>query len=78
MMTLKISAEVTANHQLIVALPPEFAVGQKLDVEVTLRQSPNGEPYAQPGLLEWAEQNAEHWGDAIRSDDVEGFTGRRY
>ena len=29
-------------------------------------------------LADWAEENAEHWGDELRSDDVEGFTGRRF
>ena len=29
-------------------------------------------------LAEWAEANSEDWGDRIRSDDVESFTGRRY
>jgi hypothetical protein len=29
-------------------------------------------------LAEWAEENAEDWGGQLRSDDVEGFTGRRF
>jgi plasmid stability protein len=29
-------------------------------------------------LTDWAEENSEDWGDRIRSDDVESFTGRRY
>jgi hypothetical protein len=29
-------------------------------------------------LADWAEQNAEDWGDQLRSDDVERFTGRRF
>jgi hypothetical protein len=27
-------------------------------------------------LADWAEQEAEHWGDRLRSDDVGSFTGR--
>jgi hypothetical protein len=75
--TLRLSAEVTQDHQLVVTLPPELPVGQKLDVEVTLRERATNPPYSRPGLLEWAEQNATDLGPQVRSDDVEGFTGRR-
>jgi hypothetical protein len=27
-------------------------------------------------LADWAEQSAEEWGDQLRSENVEGFTGR--
>jgi len=29
-------------------------------------------------LSEWAELNAENWGDLFSSEDVEGFTRRRF
>jgi hypothetical protein len=29
-------------------------------------------------LDEWAEQNAEDWGDQLDSENVEAFTGRRF
>ncbi len=29
-------------------------------------------------LDEWAEQNAEDWGDQLNSENVEAFTGRRF
>ena len=29
-------------------------------------------------LAEWAEQNAEDWGDQMNSENVEAFTGRRF
>jgi Arc-like DNA binding domain len=29
-------------------------------------------------LADWAEKHGEHWGDRVRSEDVESFTGRRY
>jgi len=29
-------------------------------------------------LADWAEENAEDWGDQLTSEDVEGFTGRRF
>jgi hypothetical protein len=77
MITLRVQGEVTADRKLVLSLPPEVAPG-KVEVELRLRAAPDSAPYSRPGLLEWAEQNAEDWGDRIRSDDVEGFTGRRY
>lgn len=29
-------------------------------------------------LAEWAEQNAEDWGDQLNSENVKAFTGRRF
>jgi hypothetical protein len=77
MFTLHVQAEVTPDRKLILTVPPEVPPG-KVEVEVTLRPVDTSAPYSRPGLLEWAEQNAEDWGGRIRSDDVEGFTGRRF
>jgi hypothetical protein len=35
-------------------------------------------PSGQEPVADWAEQNADDWGDQLSSEDVEGFTGRRY
>lgn len=29
-------------------------------------------------LADWAEAKGEHWGSQLSSEDVEGFTGRRF
>jgi plasmid stability protein len=29
-------------------------------------------------LADWAEKHDEHWGSPVNSEDVEGFTGRRF
>ena len=29
-------------------------------------------------LADWAEQNAEDWGDQMNSENVDSFTGRRF
>ena len=44
------------------------------------RQPLQHEAPKRPGtsLADWAEQNAEDWGDQLSSEDVEGFTGRRF
>ena len=41
-------------------------------------QPANGVEPFRTSLADWADENAEHWGDELRSDDVEGFTGRRF
>jgi hypothetical protein len=34
-------------------------------------------PRNRVSLADWAEQNAEDWGNQLNSEDVERFTGRR-
>jgi len=91
MQTFETVAEIAEDGTLKLAVPPEFPRGE---VRVTVTPVSENElpytsgvekgiPYTQgklprTSLAEWAEQNAEHWGDRIRSDDVEGFTGRRF
>lgn len=52
--------------------------GTRVKVEI-LQPLPHEAP-KRPGtsLADWAEQNAEDWGDQLSSEDVEGFTGRRF
>jgi len=47
---------------------------------VSLNDSPLPAVKKKPrtSLADWAEAHSENWGDRIRSDDVESFTGRRY
>ena len=91
MQSFQTVAQISDDHTLTLVVPPEFPKGQ---VQVTLtpvseaelpftRGIKAGIPYTRgklppTSLAEWAEKNAEHWGDQIRSDDVESFTGRRY
>lgn len=88
MRKLHLTAIVSEDHKLVVSLPPEVPPGP-VEIDLTIREhrpaSGNGavqegassdEPYF--CLADWFEKHSEHWGDEIRSDDVEGFTGRRY
>ena len=84
-------AHISNDGTLTLIVPPAFPKGE---VRVTLtpisetdlpytRGVESGIPYTQgklprTSLAEWANKNSEHWGDQIRSDDVEGFTGRRF
>jgi hypothetical protein len=50
----------------------------EVELAVTVTPKPVAPKPPRTSLADWAEANAEDWGDAIRSDDVEGFTGRRF
>jgi hypothetical protein len=76
-MTFRITADVPPNRQLVLSLPESIPPGRaELVVSVDSRAALPKQP--RTSLAEWAEENAEEWGDRIRSDDVEGFTGRRF
>jgi hypothetical protein len=76
MITVRVSADIHEDRRVVVVLPPEVPVGRS---ELIISVADEPEPKAlQPrsSLSEWAEQNAEHWGNRLSSQDVEGFTRR--
>jgi len=76
--TIRILTEVKENRQVTVTLPPEVPIGP---AEVVMNIStPISASHKQnhTSLAEWADQFAGHFGDRIRSTDVESFTGRRF
>lgn len=81
MNSFRASIEVDKDRRATIVVPPEFPTG-RVDVVITAVE-PNGLTFRQgakprTSLADWARENAEHWGDEIKSTDVEGFTGRRY
>jgi len=78
MITFRITADVKDDHRLVLTLPPEVPTG-RAELVVTVA-SQHGEESKQPrtSLADWAAANAESWGDRLSSEDVEGFTGRRF
>ena len=78
MITVQITVEVKDDRQVVLTLPPEVPTGQT-ELVVTVASKNSLQP-KKPGtsLAEWAEVNAEDWGDKVSSEDVESFTGRRY
>jgi hypothetical protein len=79
MITFRISADVRDDHQIMLTLPPEVPVGKnELIVTIAAPHSPEQPKRPRSSLADWAEQNAEDWGDRLNSEDVEGFTGRRF
>jgi hypothetical protein len=87
MVTFRIRATVQKDRKLVIRLPRNAPTGE-LDVELRIQPcGSNGKApkfrkkngaYSQPGLLEWSRENIGHFGNEMRSDDVEGFTGRRF
>jgi len=78
-----IIAGVVKNGVIVPNAPlPEGAA-----VEIHLNSSPvvpsklaerPQEKQPRTSLADWADANAEHWGTQLNSEDVEGFTGRRF
>jgi hypothetical protein len=77
MITFEITADVKDDRRVILTLPPEVPTGQTKLV-VTVNYSPVDKKRPRTSLAEWAEANAENWGSRLSSEDVEGFTGRRF
>jgi hypothetical protein len=75
MITFRISTDVTDDRRVVLTLPPEVPTG-RAELVVSVASASELKPN-RSSLADWAEENAEHWGDRIRSTDVEGFTGRR-
>jgi len=76
MVTLRLTADVPINRQIVLTLPPEVPLG-RADFVLTVESADRARKQPRTSLADWAEANAEHWGERVRSDDVEGFTGRR-
>jgi hypothetical protein len=78
MITFRLSTDVKDDRQVVLTLPPEVPTGQA-ELVVTVQPS-TAERRKRPGtsLADWAEQRAEDWGDRLKSEDVETFTGRRF
>ncbi len=78
MISFRVSAEIKDDRQLLLELPPQVPLG-KAELVVTLEpQAANLSKRPGTSLADWAEQNAEDWGDQFCSTDVESFTGRRF
>lgn len=75
MITMQITVDVKDDRRVLVTLPPEAPTGQT-QLVISVAALPT-EKKPRTSLAEWAEAG-EHWGDALNSEDVEGFTGRRY
>jgi hypothetical protein len=75
MITVRVSADIHEDRRVVLTLPPEVPLGRsELIVSVAAEPKP-GLPQSRSSLADWAEQNAEHWGNRLSAQDVEGFAG---
>lgn len=77
MITFRITAVVQDDRRVVLTLPPEVPTGQA-ELVVSVDSSAPEKKSPRTSLADWAEANAEHWGTRLSSEDVEGFTGRRF
>ncbi len=77
MITFRITTDIKDDRRVLLTLPPEVPTGRaELVVSVDSSAPDNKQP--RTSLADWADANAEHWGNQLSSEDVEGFTGRRF
>jgi hypothetical protein len=64
------------NGVVVFDEPPGLPEGTPVVIEPVAAVAAPKQP--RTSLASWAEQNAESWGEQLRSEDVEGFTGRSF
>lgn len=69
----------TVKHGVI-KLEDGFSLpeGTRVKIEPLAPEEHHSGKPPESSLADWAEQNAEDWGDQFISEDVEGFAGRRF
>jgi hypothetical protein len=77
MITLRMTTDVKPDRRVVVTLPPEVPTGPA-NLVVTIESPQSKEKQPRTSLAAWADANAEDWGTNLSSEDVEGFTGRRF
>ncbi|HEV3146883.1 MAG TPA: hypothetical protein VGZ47_23550 [Gemmataceae bacterium] len=77
MITMHLTVDVPDDRKVVVTLPPEVPTGTT-ELVISVASVPPGNKKPRTSLSQWAEAQGEHWGDQICSENVEGFTGRRY
>ncbi len=76
MITVRVSADIHEDRRVVLTLPPEVPVGRSELIVSIAESQPEETLRSRSSLADWAEQNAEHWGNRLSAKDVEGFTGR--
>jgi hypothetical protein len=77
MITLRITTDVKDDRRIELTLPPEVPTGQA-ELVITVESPQPQKKQRRTSLARWAEANAQSWGTQLSSEDVEGFTGRRF
>ena len=78
MLTFRASAEVTEDRRIELTVPKEVPVGHAEFVVTLATPVDDSSKPARTSLADWADEQAENWGDRLDSTDVAGFTGRSF
>jgi len=74
MITIRVSADIKDDRRVVLTLPPDVPLGRSELIVNVASESESRLPRS--SLADWAERNAEHWGNRLSAANVEGFTGR--
>jgi hypothetical protein len=77
MITMQVTVEVADDRRVVLILPPEVPTGHT-ELVATISPKTAGPKPARTSLAKWADENGEHLGNQMRSDDVADFAGRRF
>jgi hypothetical protein len=77
MITLRLTTNVKADRRVVLTLPPEVPTGQ-VNLLITIELPQPKEKQPRTSLAAWADANAENMGTQLSSENVEGFTGRKF
>lgn len=77
MFTFRFTAELKDDHRIVLTLPPEVPTGPT-ELTVSVASSAKRVKRPRTSLATWAEEHAENWAEKLNSEDVDGFTGRRF
>lgn len=78
MISFRVFAEIKDDRQVVLDMPAQVPVGEAELVVTVEPRSGQAAKRRATSLADWAEGNAEDWGDQLSSEDVESFTGRRF
>jgi hypothetical protein len=69
MITVRVSADIHEDRRVVLTLPPEVPVGRS-QLIVSVAVKPELESKCSSfSLAEWAEENAEHWGNRLSAQN---------
>ena len=78
MISFRVFAEIKDDRQVVLDMPAQVPVGEAELVVTVEPRSGQAAKRRATSLADWAEGNAEDWGDQLSSEDVESFTGRSF
>ena len=73
MITFRVSTDVKEDRRVVLTLPKDVPAG-KAELVVSVAPARDQQEKTRSSLAQWAEEDAEHWGDRLNARDVEGFT----